>query len=300
MIKFIKYIRNNNLGEYYTNKMFKNVTTLKIGGLIKLLYYPNSIESFIIFYRFYLKNNNYPLVVIGNGSNVLANSKEYNGIVVSFKKILCKYYISENLIITTSGVMMMDIINYCKKKNKGGLEKFSYIPGTVGGMVKMNAGAYNDEICNHLIYVTVIKNNGEVKIYNKKELKFSYRCCELDDGDIILNCCFELIEKNKQEIIEKIKSIQVNRELKQPINEFNAGSTFKNNGEISAWKFIDSVGLRGYRINDAMVSNKHCNFLININNCNSDDMILLINEIIYKVKNEFDIDLELEWKLINF
>ncbi len=298
MIKFINYIKENNLGKYYCNKTFKDITTLKMGGKINLLFYPNSVENFVDFYRFYLNNKKYNLIIIGNGSNILASSNDYQGIVISFKQIIYKYSIIKNIVFVNSGVMIMDLINYLKKYNLGGIEKLSYIPATIGGMVKMNAGAYKQNISDKLLYVKCIDNNGNIHIYKKEDLKFEYRKCYIDD--IILECVFELDYIDSKIINEIMNKIKNNRITKQPINEYNAGSTFKNFNDIQAWKLIDKCGFRGYCINDVGVSNKHCNFLINKNNGKSEDMIKLINMIMYKIKQEFNYDLECEWILINF
>jgi len=300
MEKLKEYIKIMQLGEYSTTKTFKDLTTIKIGGNIKLLYYPNTIDNFILFYKYYLENINLPLIVIGNGSNILASSKNFDGIVVCFKKIKFKYFIYKDRIVVSSGVMIMDIINYCKKKNLGGLEKLSYIPATIGGMIKMNAGAYNDVISNYILNFKTINKEGNMKIYDKEKLKFSYRKCHINEDEIILECTLKLTPKNENEINKEIQFIKNNREAKQPINTYNAGSTFKNINNMQIWKFIDEQGLRGFRISDAMVSNKHCNFLINKNACSSDDMIKLINYIKGKIKENYNLNLECEWDLINF
>ena len=305
MIDYISFIKKNELGVIYTDKSFKQLTTLKIGGNIKLLFYPSTIENFIMFYKYYVsKNNNYNsnsklnLIVIGNGSNILASSKDYNGIVVCFKNIKYKYSLCNNILTTSSGVMIMDIINYLKKRNLGGFEKLSYIPATIGGMVKMNAGAYNTNISDNLLWVKIIDNNGKIKKLYKNDINFNYRTTNING--IILECCFYMNYIIEDSINRTINFIKQNRKEKQPIECYNAGSTFKNINNIYIWKLIDDIGLRGYNINDAMVSNKHCNFLINRNNCHSDDMIELIELIKNKVYNKYSINIECEWVFINF
>lgn len=300
MKKYIEYIKNNNLGEVYLDKMFKDVTTIKIGGKIKLLYYPNSIESFLSFYRYYLEDKICELIVIGNGSNVLASSKDYNGIVVSFKKCIYKFSLCNNIVSVNSGVMMMDLINSLKKSNLGGLESLSYIPATVGGMVKMNAGAYHFNCSDRLIEVICADGIGDIKVLKKDDIRFGYRTSSIPNDYIILECVFILEYKDKEIIEDKIRVIRNSRNMKQPINEYNAGSTFKNTLPTPSWKLIESVGLRGYKLNDAIVSEKHCNFLINKGDCNSDDMIELIKIIKQKVNDRFKTKLECEWIFINF
>lgn len=299
MMKYVEYIKNNNLGIIYTDKTFKQLTTLKIGGKIKLLYYPNSIENFITFYIYYVKNNcNKNLVIIGNGSNILANSKDYDGIVICFKKIKYKFCLFQNILTVSSGVMIMDVINYCKRKNLGGLEKLALIPGTIGGMIKMNASAYNVNISDNILWVKVIDERGNINLLYKNDIDFSYRKSNIDG--IIVEACFKMNNINETEIDKVIAFVKDNRRSKQPIECYNAGSTFKNIGDICVWKLIDELGLRGFCINDAEVSKKHCNFLINKNSCNSDDMCELVKMIKDKIYNKYLLHVQCEWIFINF
>ena len=189
MLDYIEYIKKNNLGEIKTNKTFKDITTLKIGGSIDLLFYPSTIENFIIFYKYYLKNEKYPIIIIGNGSNVLASSDEYKGIVVSFKKINYKYSLVKNIVTVSSGVLINDLINFLKNNNLSGLEKLYYIPATIGGLLKMNGSAYGNAISDNLIYMKVIDENGSIKIINKEEIEFS------DCSETVINKCIQDAEQ---------------------------------------------------------------------------------------------------------
>ena len=298
MLEYVNYIRKNNLGVVYTNKTFKTLTTIKIGGKIRLLYYPNTMGNFIKFYRFYLDNKKYPINIIGNGSNILASDKEYEGVLVCFKKIHFKYAICNNVFSVTSGVMINDCIHYLKNISKGCFEKLYYIPATIGGMVKMNAGAYNCNISDNILNIKTIDNKGKIKVYKKEELIFEYRKTNIDE--IILEVSFVLHNENKEKIIKDLEEIKKDRLNKYPLSFYNAGSTFKNPVDNKSWLLIDRLGLRGLNINDAQVSNKHCNFLINIRNSSSDDMVKLLNLVKDKVKNAYNINLECEWNLINF
>lgn len=299
MNTYIEYIKNNNLGEFYCHKSFKELTTLKIGGKISLLFYPNSNESLILFYKYYLKEKKYPLFIIGNGSNIFASSKNYQGIVICLKRIKQNVKVDNNIVTVTSGILITSLINKLKKINIGGIEKLSYIPATIGGMIKMNASAYNCNLTDYLLNVKCINEYGDVVIYNKKDLLFSYRKSNIKDNEIICECSLCLDYVDEETINKTMIKIRKDRLFKQPLEYYNAGSTFKNT-KCHAWKLIDSAGLRGLTINDAMVSEKHCNFLINKGKCDSDDMLLLINKIINKVKNVFDYNLECEWIFINF
>lgn len=298
MNKYVDYIKDNKLGLVYTNYSFSELTTLKIGGKISVLYYPQFLEQFVTFYNYYSQYKDCPIFILGNGSNVLASSNGYNGIVVCFKKIKYKYsYLldgEEVIVNVNSGVLLMDIINYFKKINIGGLEKLSYIPGTIGGVVKMNAGAFNDEIGNYIKSVTVIDNG---KIKKIKNINFEYRTSNIKG--IILEIELRLKRKATQDIDLTINKIKKNRLDKQPITMKNAGSTFKNSDNIKVWKLIDELGLRGYEINGAAVSTMHANFLVNKNNCKSEDMLKLIELIKEKVYEKYKITLECEWIILN-
>lgn len=300
MLKYVEYIKKNKLGIIKLDKSFKDITTLKIGGKIKLLFYPNTIDNFILFYKYYIQYKDYPLIIVGNGSNIFASSNYYNGIVVSFKKVLFKYFVYKNNVIVNAGTMIMDLIIFLKQNSIGGLEKLAYIPATIGGMIKMNASAYNKSISEDILYLKCLDENGDILIFYKKDLNFKYRDSNLNEKIIILECCFNLQNKNQKDIEMIIKKIKKNRCLKQPLNYYNAGSTFKNIYDKQVWKLIDDVGMRGFNINDAQVSEKHCNFLINTNQCDSDDMLKLINIIKKKIKEKFDLDLQCEWIFINF
>lgn len=300
MLEYIEYIKKNKLGVVFLNKTFKELTTIRIGGPINILYYPNTIDNFIMFYRFYIENKKCPIVILGNGSNILANDKEYKGIVICFKKIMFKYFLFHDVLTISSGVMINDAIHYLKKQNKGGLEKLYYIPATIGGMVKMNASAYDCSISDNIVKIKTIDEFGNINIYNKDDIKFEYRNTSINDKEIILEVAFKITQKEESEINNIINDIKNNRKNKYPLVQYNAGSTFKNPKNKKSWFLIDSVGLRGISINDACVSNKHCNFLINKKNCSSEDMIKLINVVINKVKDRYNVILECELKLINF
>lgn len=300
MLDYIEYIKNNSLGEIKTNKTFKDITTLKIGGSIALLFYPSTIEDFIIFYKYYLKKKNFPIVIIGNGSNILASSDDFKGIVISFKKIVYKYSLIKNIVTVSSGVLISDLINFLKCNNLSGLEQLYYIPATVGGLLKMNGSAYGSAISDNLIYIKVIDEKGNIKVIKKEELEFSYRKTNINNSYIIIESSFYLYSKDKNIIDLELKKIVKDRKNKQPLNTNNAGSTFKNPKDNFAWKLIENAGLKGYSINDAQVSNKHSNFLINKNDCNSYEMIELINHIKTKIYQENNIKLECEWNFINF
>lgn len=297
MHKYIKLIKMNNLGTISQVKSFKELTTLHIGGKISLLFYPNSYESFLLFYKLYLLHKDFPIIIIGNGSNILASSNDYDGIVVSFKKIECKYIVMNDRIVTSSGVLIMDIISFLLRKGYGGFEDLAFIPATIGGMIKMNASAYNYEISKNLLYLKAINHLGEIEIVKKENIMFNYRSSSLNDL-IIIEACFKIFKKDQEVINNRLKEIKKKRKTSQPISKYNAGSTFKNPKDYKAWELIDKCGLRGYYEGDAMISPIHTNFIINNHFASSNDVLKLINIVKKKVKTRFNIDLECEWIII--
>lgn len=297
MIK--KYIEENKLGRVISNKTFRDITTLKIGGSIKILYYPNSIDSFSRFFQY--AQDKTTIFIIGSGSNILASDDDYNGVVVSFKDIPIKFYRVGNIATLYSGCKLTDFIYRIAKHDLGGLEDLCGIPGSIGGMVAMNAGSFGKTISDVLISADCMDREGNIRTYTNEELMFGYRSSLIRMKDlIVITAKINLVNIEHQIIMEKIKINMKKRVDNQPLNTMNAGCAFKNHQNYSAWSLIDGVGLRGYFINDVCVSEKHCNFLINKQNGKANEMYSLIKKIKKDVKNKYSIDLIYEWVLLNF
>lgn len=301
--EIIEFINKNNYGICYEDYSFKMITTLKVGGLIKIMYYPNCDESLIAVIK-YLKERNIPYFIIGNGSNILASDDEYNGVVISLKRIANQFIIEKEnekyKVIVNSGCSVKKFNEFLVDYSLKGFEAISSIPATIGGIVTMNASCYDFVTSNYVRRVQVIKNNNIVWIDNK-DLEFSYRNSKiLKEKLIVLKIEFEFEKDDKNKINERIEHYYQKRKNTQPINLKSAGSTFKNNEYLKAWEIITYLGLKGYRIGDAMVSNHHANFLVNIGNAKSIDFYNLIEYIKNKAKNVLNEELKTEWILINF
>ena len=300
MTEIKNFILNNKLGRVFENKTFRDYTTLKVGGKIKMLYMPNTIDNFLKFYRFYQKFN-YPLFIIGFGSNVLASDREFAGVVVSFRNLDVLYFRIGNKIKAYPGCSVVRLAHDMAKAGYAGAEFLSGIPATVGGAVYMNAGANGSEV-KDILKKAELLDSENIKTYDNEELNFSYRKSRLQTENlIVLTADFELTpEDEKGAALRKIKEFKKIRKKSQPIEKLCAGCTFHNPPGLYAWQLIDRIGFRGYTINQAQVSVKHSNFIINNGNAKSDDMIELIKIIKEKVKERFEIDLECEWILVNF
>lgn len=297
---FINYIKDNYLGDVFTNYSFKDLTTLKIGGQIACLYKPYTLDDLFVAYR-YIIEENIPYYIIGNGSNILASDKAFNIVVISLKELNKITRITNNKFIVGSGVLTNKLAFELAKQGYTKQEFLSVIPGTIGGAIYMNAGAYNNSMEDIVYDVTYLTEKGKLITLSKKELDFEYRSSIFKKlKGIIVSVTIELdkaLVKNAP--LEKIATYKRNKKETQPINVLSAGSTFKNINDLKAWQIVDKLGYRGYIYNGVMVSTNHSNYIINNGNATYNDMITLLNIIKKEAKEKLNIELECEWEIIN-
>ncbi|MCG2724682.1 MAG: UDP-N-acetylmuramate dehydrogenase [Elusimicrobia bacterium] len=274
------------------NVSAKKFTSYKIGGLIDFLAYPESEDDFKNLIA-YCHNEKLPITILGQTTNVLISDKGLRGIVVSTDK-LNKIEIFDNIATVSAGVLWDDFIGLTVKKGLGGLEKTSGIPGSVGGAVFMNAGAFGQEVFDSLISFKVMNVFGEVSVFKKSDVKYFYRKVEGLDKLIILSAEFLLKKTDKEELLNTREDILRQRDKKQPLDYPSAGSVFKRPKNDYASRLIDSCGLKGLRIGDAEVSKKHAGFIINKGNATAKDVFELINKIRDEVEKKTQVRLELE------
>lgn len=270
--------------------------TYKLDTKCRLLMFPKNIielKSIID-----IVNNKNKWFIIGNGSNIILPDY-YDGIIIKLK-YFSEYSIFDNVLTTDAGVMINKLSMDISSKGYKGLEWASGIPGTIGGCIYNNAGCYGSEICDNLISVTVLDKD---KIYdiNRKDLEFSYRDSIFKSklkNVIILSAKFKIEKSSKEELLDLIKTRTLKRVETQPLEYPSCGSVFRNPEGVSAGKLIDESNLKGYKINDAMISYKHANFIINTGKAKSKDIIELINIIKATIKKNYNIDLVLEQEII--
>ena len=292
----IENIKNMNIGLVYENIDLKKYTTYKVGGTGKLLVIPDTIEKLVELLN-YLKENNIKYKIIGNGSNLIFVN-DYNGVLIKLDK-LNNVQINDKEVTAEAGASLIGLALKVSRMGLKGMEFATGIPGTIGGAVYMNAGAYKEDMASIIKKVKLLDENDNIIELNKEDLEFGYRksilqskkyvCLEatllLDYGDI--DEIIDLIEKRKQKRIET-----------QPLEYPSAGSVFRNPENGFAWQLIDDIGYKGKRIGDAMVSEKHANFIINVGNANGSDIKELIDEIKNKVKDKYNIDLKVEQEIV--
>ena len=285
-------------GDYYNDKKFKDLTTIKMGGEIKHFIMPNNEEDVKEIVNF-LRQNKIDFKVIGNGSNLICGDASYDGVIISLKK-LNTYEIKGQEVYAQAGVMVPALANYLAKQSLSGLEFASGIPGNIGGLIYMNAGAYKAEMADIIKSVRVLKGNEIVEL-DKSELKLSYRYSIFQEHPhwIILSAILEMKKGSSEEIFNLMSERLKRRIASQPLDKPSAGSCFRNPEDNFAWKLIDGIGYRGYRKNDIMVSPKHSNFIINEGNGSAKDYLDIVYEIIDKVEKEYGIKLILEVEKFN-
>lgn len=280
----------------YFDEPMKKHTTFKIGGLADCLIKVDNIEDLKTITQF-TKQNEIPLTIMGNGSNVLVLDSGIRGIVVKID--IQKFEINENFVTVGAGNKMIEIAQNLLKHSLTGFEELSGIPGTLGGAVRMNAGAHGKEIKDVIKTVMVMDYKGNIKQIKNEDMKFEYRNSIISKEKlIILEAVLELQKANKEEIQSKMKEYATWRKEKQPLEYPNGGSTFKRGDGFITAALIDECGLKGYRIGGAEVSTKHAGFVVNTGNATAKDVIELTNYIKEKVYEKFQKKIELEIEII--
>lgn len=285
-------------GKIYKNEDMKKHTSFKIGGLADIFIIPSNVDELCNLVC-YAKNNRINTTIIGNGSNILVSDKGIRGITIKLSGSLTNVFIDEEYIKSDCGVLLSRLSGIALKNSLSGLEFAAGIPGTVGGAIYMNAGAYGGEMKDIVIETTYLSPNLEIKKVEGMEHNFSYRhsvFCE--NGGIILSTKLKLEKSDKILISEKIKELSQKRKEKQPLAMPSAGSVFKRPQGYFAGKLIEDCNLKGASVGGAMVSYKHSGFIVNTGNATADDVLKLIEKIKNEVYKKFNIMLESEIKFI--
>ena len=280
------------------NVSFKTLTTYKTGGVCKYLISPFEVLALIELLKV-LKKNNIKFKIFGNGSNILASDKVYDGVIIRLDKFN-KVKVDGDIVYAEAFVNLISLSLTCLNNNLTGFEWASGIPGTVGGACYMNAGAYLKSVSDVLISVTVLDEDYNVLEIPLKDLEFGYRKSNLmDKGYIILGAKFKLSKGNYDDILNLITERRERRYKNQPLNYPSAGSVFRNPDGDYAGRLIEECNLKGYVKGGAKISDMHANFIVNKDNATGEDIINLINLAKDKIKENNNIDLYLEQVIID-
>ena len=270
------------------NAEIKKYTTYKLEGRVNKIVFPENIDEL----KTSLKGK---YKIIGNGSNLIISEK-YDGTLICLKEMK-NLSIEDNKVTVEAGYSLPKLVRECAKKGLSGLEFACGIPATVGGAVYMNAGAYGHQMSDVLSSITVLDENLNIKKISN--FASNYRTSIVKEKNYIcLNAEFILEKKDEETILKEIDQIMESRKSKQPLEYPSAGSVFKNKDEYSAGRLIEKAGLKGLNVNDAEVSLKHANFIINKKAAKAEDVIELINIVKNKIKEKYNIDLELEQEIL--
>lgn len=288
-----------NFGKLFIDKEIKEYTSFGIGGVCDYILFPNS-ESDLIKAIKLAKEKNIPVSIFGNLSNVLVRDKGIRGLVIILKDgPLNEIKLNECEITAGSGATLKDVADFALKKSLTGLEFSHGIPGSVGGAMVMNAGAYDGEMKDVVKSVRLLTKDFEIIEVSNEDMDFSYRHSRvIPNGEIVLSATFSLKSGNKNEIEEKMNDFDERRASKQPLELKSCGSTFKRPAGYFAGKLIDDSGLRGFRYKNCGVSEKHCGFVVNYGDSTAEDVLHAIDVIRRVVYDKFGVSLETELKVI--
>ena len=276
-----------------------NHTSLHIGGAADYLVLPISTEEVRAIVSL-CKQEEMPYYIMGNGSNLLVSDLGYRGLILKLGDDFSSIHVREDEIVTAqAGVLLSKLASVIADHSLTGFEFASGIPGTLGGAVTMNAGAYDGEMKHCLIGARVLSEEGNILVLNAEELKLGYRHSILQERDyILLEADMKFSVGEESSIRQKMKELNAQRRDKQPLEQYSAGSTFKRPQGFFAGKLISDAGLRGYQVGGAAVSEKHCGFLINKENATAKEFLTLVGDVVRIVEEKYGVKLEPEVKFL--
>lgn len=297
----IKELFNHSFDESQirTNEPMKNHTSFKIGGPADIFFIPKTPEE-IKKALSICKDNKIPHYILGNGTNILFSDKGFRGVVINIFENYNQVFLSEETLISAkSGILLSSLANFALENELCGFEFASGIPGTLGGAVCMNAGAYGGEMKDVIESVEVLDKEGNIKLVSNTDMNFSYRNSVIQqEGLVVLSASVRLQKGDKSEISSKMNELNTRRREKQPLEMPSAGSTFKRPEGHFAGKLIMDAGLQGYTLGGAMISEKHCGFIVNKGNATCADVMNLVAYVKNTVQDKFGVAIEPEIRII--
>lgn len=301
MKDFIELIKEREIGKCIENASLKKYTTYKVGGIAKCIVYPKDIKKLTELLRL-CNNRNVKYKVLGNGSNTLFSDSDYEGIIIKLDEFNDLKMINATTIRVGAGYNLIKLAAWATRKSLSGLEFASGIPGSVGGAVYMNAGAYKSDMGYVVKRVKVLTPTYSVINMTNSELEFHYRTSffQTHPGYICLEATIGLKKGKREEMIKVNKERKERREATQPLNYPSAGSVFRNPEGQFAGKMIEDLGLKGLEKGGAQISNKHANFVINTGNATANDIRELIMFVHDAVLENYDVDLKIEQEFVNW
>ena len=286
--------------QVWAQEPMKKHTTFRVGGCARYLVEPGDVQQLSAVVNA-CREQKVPYYVVGNGSNLLVSDAGYNGVIIHLFKNMSEIRTEGNHMILQAGALLARAARTACREGLSGLEFASGIPGTVGGALVMNAGAYGGEMKDVVSRVTVLTSEGEPREYTKEQMAFGYRRSRLtEEAGIVLETEFTLHPGRTEEIQARMEELKEKRVLKQPLEYASAGSTFKRPEGHFAGKLIEDAGLRGFRVGDAQVSEKHCGFVINRGNASASEIAEVIRQVQDRVYAHSGVRLQTEVKFLGW
>lgn len=239
-----------------------------------------------------------PYLVLGGGSNLLVRDGGFRGVVLHLDGVFTQLNVEERRVSAGAGVRLSRLVAFCSRHALSGVESLAGIPGTVGGAVKGNAGAFGGSIADHLVEVRLLTHEGDEQSFSREQMDFSYRRSSLPDGCVVLEAALDLERGDAGEIRRRISESLVQRNRGQPVEWRSAGSVFKNPRGDYAGRLVEKAGLKGVRIGGACISPKHGNFIINLGGATAADVLALIDLMKDRVWERMQVELELEVRVV--
>lgn len=288
-------------GTYAYDVPLAPFTTIKVGGPADVLFTPASLEDLQNFIQ--NKPADIPVTLLGEGSNVVVRDGGVRGVVVRLNPALSDVQVEGTTICAGAGATCGKVARTARANNLTGLEFFGGIPGSVGGALKMNAGAYGSETADKLVNVQVLSNKGDLKTLTPQEVGYAYRHSNLPENWLFVGGCWQLEVGNAAEIKEKMRHINTNRRTSQPLHMPSSGSWFKNptladGTKGKAWQVVEQAGCRGLTVGGAQVSEQHSNFFVNLGTATAQDLLELSQQVSTAVKAHSGLTLEREARFI--
>lgn len=288
-------------GRILFDEPMSKYTSMGVGGKVDILFFPKNVKDVTRAVSFLTKKD-IPFLAVGSGTNLIVKDGGYRGCLISLKE-LQKVEINEGSgkevsLYAESGVPLSRLIDVFLKESLEGMEFCAGIPGSVGGGVWMNAGAYGREMKDTITSVFIVNGNGKTREVKREDLRFEYRRLDLPEGAVITGAIFGLSKGHKEEIRKRIVHILNSRREKHPLEKRSAGSVFKNPSHCPAGKIVDELGLKGIKQGGAMISEKHGNFIVNTGEARAEDIIALIDMVRKRALETKGIKLETEVEII--
>ena len=278
-------------------ELMQKHTTFRVGGAAKYFAMPKNVDEIQTLIA-YCQKQNMPYCVLGNGSNVLFADAGYDGMIIQIGNAMSEIRVDGTAVYAQAGAILARVAKTAYEAGLTGMEFAAGIPGSIGGAIVMNAGAYGGEMKDIVSCVDVLSTDGTRRKYTCDEMEFSYRHSIIDSDKIVVGVELALQKGDKTVILNRMNELAEARRSKQPLEYPSAGSTFKRPEGYFAAKLIDDSGLRGYRVGGAMVSEKHCGFVVNVEHASTADVLAVMQHVQEVVNEKYGVMLEPEVRII--